>query len=1041
MATQAVSYTQSPFPSGDGTGQAQDEEEQEPKMPQFDPGELAPFWASPHEPAQLSEDAEKQLRRLCDLVGNKDVAARRWEVEQSWEARLYDHGYQYLLPRKGGGWVMPPFATNYNRAGSNQNSRKWYGYETNIYSSYGEIITAALTRDIPAVRFEPQDPTSDGDITAARAATKYSRLFARANDLLDLQHQLVYYLRNDGRALVVVDHILDAQRFGRQKLQEPVVPENASAESEHPAIWLVRHGETEANADGKARGRLEIPLDERGERQADRAADWLKQRRVARIVSSPVERSLETARAVAQATGAPVEMDDRLASLNIGDLAGEDGQAAQGEIERYEEEPDTSMPGGESFNEFKARIEDALTELLDSATPDAPVAIVTHDSVITEIFRLLMGDDIPVGGQVPPGGVAAVEANPDGSWAAHTAFPAIAPEPARSRTRGLPRGREIAEVYGKLEHKVPINAMTLSDCPFVQVSKEYDFAYVKGMFPDKADKIKPGSAGAGENELDRIARINVALALEASYVTGDSMVRDCTVQRTWFRPSMFMEVEDLNVRAELLNEFPDGCLVVIAGEAFIFARQESIDDHCTLIQAFPGSGMNRPSLCSKLLSVQKRVNNWIDLLNDYFIRCVPARWFNVALGDPNQIKESASTPGPMIPYDASSLQNQAATGITPVWVEPAPQQNPAMWDAIMQFINGLAQLVSGALPSLFGAPSNTDASSGVAVGIQRDQALGRLGTPWHAMQVGTASYFAQAARLAARMRTEPICGMDGDTAVRLEISELKGQVLEFPENGANFPESWVQKQSRYQTLLTDAGNPLVAQFLSATPLNMRTAVRMAGIEELEMPQADAWEKQVGEIEILMRAEPAPNPAQQQALAAAEQLGAQAQGMAQGAATPEQANAARQGAAAAEQAKRAAQAMPPMVSSLPVDADCDDHATEMQTCLWWLNSPAGRAMKSGSPEERAGWLNVKLHMLAHKANVPPPTPPMKPVTVTANFKDLPPEAAAALLNEYKLPGAPQSVAQDRVAKEALRHPAEMGLAPEKQGMGTEAQNAS
>ena len=41
------------------------------------------------------------------------------------------------------------------------------------------------------------------------------------------------------------------------------------------------------------------------------------------------------------------------------------------------------------------------------------------------------------------------------------------------------------------------------------------------MFPDKADKIKPGSAGAGENELDRIARINVALALEASYVTGD----------------------------------------------------------------------------------------------------------------------------------------------------------------------------------------------------------------------------------------------------------------------------------------------------------------------------------------------------------------------------------------------------------------------------------------------------------------------------------------------------------------------------------------
>ena len=1033
MATSAMDRTTSPFPAENGADTGKDDDDSEPKMPQFDPGELAPFWASPHEPAQLSDDAEKQLRALCDLVGNKDVAARRWEVEQAWEARLYDHGYQYLLPRKGGGWVMPPFATNYNRAGSQKNGQKWYGYETNIYSSYGEIISAALTRDIPAVRFEPQNPTSDSDITCARAATKYARLFARANDLLDLQHQLVYYLRNDGRALVVVDHVLDAQRFGRQDLQEPVIPEDASAESEHPAIWLVRHGETDANAEGKSRGRLEVPLDERGERQADRAAAWLKQKHVARIVSSPVERSLDTARTVAAATGAPLEMDDRLASLNIGDMAGEDGQETQGQVEEYEQEPDRPMPGGESFSEFKGRVEDVLTELLQSATPDAPVAIVTHDSVITEIFRLLMGDEIPVGGQVPPGGVAAVETNPDGSWTAHTAFPAIAPEPTRSMTRGVPRGREVAEVYGKLEHKVPINAMTLSDCPFVQVSKEYDFAYVKGMFPDKADKIKPGSAGAGENELDRIARINVALALEASYVTGDSMVRDCTVQRTWFRPSMFMEVADMGVRAELLNEFPDGCLVVIAGEALIFARQESLDDHCTLIQAFPGSGMNRPSLCSKLLSVQKRVNNWIDLQNDYFICCVPQRWFNVALGDPNQIKEQTSVPGAMIPYDASGLQNQAATGIPPIWVEPAPQQNPAMPDMIQQFINPLAQLVSGALPSLFGAPSNTDASSGVAVGIQRDQALGRLGTPWHAMQVGTASYFAQAVRLAARMRTEPICGMDGDTAVRLEISELKGQVLAFPESGANFPESWVQKQSRYQMLLTEAANPMVAQFLSATPLNMRTAVRMAGIEELEMPQADAWEKQVGEIEMLMRQAPVPNPAQQQAMAQAQQgtaalVAKEQQG---GMVAPEEGQAA-------VQAMQAAQAMPPMVSSIPVDADCDDHATEMQTCLWWLNSPAGRAMKSGSPEERAGWLNVKLHMLAHKADVKPPQPPMKPVTVTANFKDLPPEAAAALLNEYKLPGAPQSVAQDRVAKEALRHPKELGLVQQEQGTGNREQ---
>ena len=69
-----------------------------------------------------------------------------------------------------------------------------------------------MTRDIPAVRFEPQNPTSDSDITCARAATKYARLFARANDYWIYSISLL--LPGSGRALVVVDHVLDAQSYG-----------------------------------------------------------------------------------------------------------------------------------------------------------------------------------------------------------------------------------------------------------------------------------------------------------------------------------------------------------------------------------------------------------------------------------------------------------------------------------------------------------------------------------------------------------------------------------------------------------------------------------------------------------------------------------------------------------------------------------------------------------------------------------------------------------------------------------------------------------
>ncbi len=953
------------------------------------------------------------------LAGNKLVP-----THNSWEARLYDRGYQYLLPRKGGGWIMPPFATDYNRGSQRKGGQKWYGYETNIYTTYGEIITAALTRDIPAVRFFPEDPTSDADITAAKAANNYSRIFSRNNDLLDLQHQLVYYLRTDGRAVIVVNHVLDAQRFGREDMSgqpEDAVPEDVASLNPNTKIYLLRHGETEMNAEGKMRGRSEVPLDERGEREVQRAAEWLKGKGIRTLLTSPVDRAMQTAEIVSSAIGIPALPDDRLASLDVGDLEGESSTSGTDTLKKMsEEEPDAPIGGtGESFNDFNGRVKDALFEALQ-ASDSGPVALVTHDSVISAIFRLLHGEDVPPDAQIPAGGVAGVVPMEDGTYSINTVWPYLKPIPSTSQLRGAPRGKEIAEVYGKLEAKVPINAEKIEDFPFLQVSKEYDYAYVKGMFPDKAEKIRPGSAGAGENELDRIARINACLSLEASYVTGDSMVRDCTVQRTWFRPAMFMEVEDMTARVELLEAFPNGCLCVIAGEAFIFSRQESMDDHCTLVQAFPGSGQNRIALCSKLLSIQKRVNNWIDLLNDYFIRCVPIRWISNALGDPEAITDQSSVPGSFVFYDPSQLVAQAQTGQPPIFVEPVPVQNPAMPEFIQFFINQLPQLLVGALPSLFGANANTDTVGGIA--IQRDQALGRLGTPWHAIQVATARYFRQAVALAAQMRTKPLMGIDKDRIIRVELSQLKGNILAFPEEDSNFPESWVQKQARYQMLLTDAANPLIQQFLTATPQNLRTAVRMAGIQELDMPQADSWEKQMGEIDVMLKTGPVPNPAWRQAHAVATQMAQQvATAHAAGQMIPPQA------LQEAQQAQQQAAQVPQFLSSLPIDAQVDDNGVEAQTCGAWLNSPMGRAMKNGSPQEKMAYENVKLHFLEHKQAVASMVPASqhKDPSVSMNYKDLPPPAAAALLAREGLPANPMDVANNRLMEERLKHPTELG----------------
>jgi broad specificity phosphatase PhoE len=1007
---------QSPFSGMDSTPTGHDEAMEPRPETTFDPGELAPHWASPYPNVldDLSDAAQKELKRLCDIVGNKDIAARRWEVEQAWEARLFYRGYQYLLPRKGGGWVLPPFATSYNRSSSGlAGGRKFYGYETNMYTTYGEIVQAALTRDIPHVRFEPQDPESDADITAAHASTDYARVFGRSTDLKHEHEQIANYLWTDGRVMIITDHVKDSQRFGREDYEEEnaAVPETES--NERPVLFLVRHGETEKNLDGETRGRSKVEIDATGKREIARAAQWLKEQGVTRVISSPVPRALESGEELAGMLGVEAEADDRLSSLDIGtELTGKKSSDVHSEISEAFENPDQPIGGdGETPNDFAARVRDSLFAVL-GAGQGIP-AIVSHDSYIGEAFKILHGSDQRGSSIVEPGGVAAVYANADGTLRIEAVFPYQRPPASTGMMRGAPRGKELIEVGGKLEGKVPVDSMKMSEMPFVLFSKEYDIAQARGMFPDCADRIKPGSGAVGENQLDRIARINASLALEASYVTGDSMVRDCTIQRYWFRPSFFLECEKHEIKEELFEKFPDGVQVILAGgeAALVMARNESMDDHVTIVHASPGSGQNRMPLGGKMISLQKRGNNLVDLLNAFLIKTVPMKWLPTEIVDQEAIKDQGNEPGATAFYQQSEVVAQAGPGATfqsLLAVEPIPQPQAFIMQAIDMFFEKFGQMFSHALPSLFGSNANTDTVGGIA--IQRDQALGCLGSPWHAIQVATCNYFRQAVQLAAQCRTRPIVGSVMGNKIRVELSELKGNILAYPEQDANFPETWAQKQSRWQMILTDANNPFVAKMMGRAK-NQKKMIEGFGIEGVSAPESDAYDKQLGEFDILLRTGPMPNEKKIQL----------AQQLAQAVQNPEVDPAALQ------KAQQELQGMPDMVSSVPVDGQVDLNEAESEACGDWMNAPDGRKFKNGTEQQRAAFQNVRLHKLEHDVFIKQPVN-IKPVSFSANLKDLPPDDAAQILQSEGIGSSGPEQVQSREFTALLKKSGKVGGGP-------------
>lgn len=118
---------------------------------------------------------------------------------------------------------------------------------------------------------------------------------------------------------------------------------------------FVRHGETEWNRKGVFRGRADIPLNERGRRQAAAAGKALAGARAAAIYASPLGRTVETAKIIQQAIRAPrLLIEDGLNELDRGvwqGLTRAQAKRRYAAVYRtwYEEPSKAAFPEGESL--------------------------------------------------------------------------------------------------------------------------------------------------------------------------------------------------------------------------------------------------------------------------------------------------------------------------------------------------------------------------------------------------------------------------------------------------------------------------------------------------------------------------------------------------------------------------------------------------------------------------------------------------------------------------------------------------------------------
>lgn len=163
-------------------------------------------------------------------------------------------------------------------------------------------------------------------------------------------------------------------------------------------IIAIRHGETAWNVDTRIQGHLDIPLNDTGLWQARQLARALAGEPLSAIYASDLQRAHATARAIAEATGAPLVAEPGLRERSFGQLEGRTFAEIEAELPEQarrwrQRDPHFAPEGGETLVQLRERIA-ATTHRLAAQHTGGLVVLVAHGGVLDVLYRLATGQEL-----------------------------------------------------------------------------------------------------------------------------------------------------------------------------------------------------------------------------------------------------------------------------------------------------------------------------------------------------------------------------------------------------------------------------------------------------------------------------------------------------------------------------------------------------------------------------------------------------------------------------------------------------------------------
>jgi broad specificity phosphatase PhoE len=161
-------------------------------------------------------------------------------------------------------------------------------------------------------------------------------------------------------------------------------------------ILLVRHGETEWNAEEIFRGRADVNLNEKGFVQAKLLGEYLSNSRLEAVYSSPLQRALRTAETIARPHSLSVRTEPALVDMDYGEWQGmpltEVKKIYKDLYIKWEKTPEcVKFPGGEGLDDVKNRAVATVNKIVKKHK--GSLVLVSHRVVNKVLICSMLGLD------------------------------------------------------------------------------------------------------------------------------------------------------------------------------------------------------------------------------------------------------------------------------------------------------------------------------------------------------------------------------------------------------------------------------------------------------------------------------------------------------------------------------------------------------------------------------------------------------------------------------------------------------------------------